>query len=89
MRYHDAETKDADPIPRLWQRRELLAPLLSRYGAYILDKALTRRLALETSRSACSKLAALMMALTDFREWYSYSDFYIPLIADASPIERW
>jgi hypothetical protein len=71
-----------DPIPSLWQQRERLSPLLTTYGAHILGRALARRFGLESSRTACHKLAALMMALTDFHEGYNYLDFYISFRAE-------
>jgi hypothetical protein len=66
-----------DPIPKLWQQREQLKPLCDYYGARVLGKALAQQYALDASRTACHKLAALLTALTDFREWYDYLDFYV------------
>ena len=66
-----------DPIPFLWQQREQLKPLYDRYGARVLGKALAEYYALATSRTACHKLATFLTALTDFREWYDYLDFYV------------
>jgi hypothetical protein len=73
------QTPSSDPIPFLWQHREQLRPLLSRYGARVLGKALAQLGGLEYSRTACHQLSALMMALTDFKEWFDYADFYISL----------
>lgn len=71
-----------DPIPRLWRQRDLLDPLLTKYGARVLGKALAKHFGLDTSRTACEKLAALMMALTGFETFFTYSDFYISLAAE-------
>ena len=73
------QTPSPDPIPFLWQQREQLRPLLDRYGARVLGKAIAQLGGLEHSRTGCHQLAALMMALTDFQEWYDYADFYISL----------
>src|SRR4030095_3860339 len=73
------QTRADNPIPSLWQHREQLRPLLTRYGARVLGKALAQLAALEHSRTSCHQLAALMMALTDFQEWYNYGNFYISL----------
>ena len=69
-------------IPFLWQQREQLKPFYDHYGARVLRKALAKQYALETSRTACHKLAALLTALTDFREWYDYADFYVSFDAE-------
>ena len=71
-----------DPIPKLWQQREQLKPLCDYYGARVLGKALAQQYALDASRTACHKLAALLTALTDFREWYDYADFYVSFDAE-------
>jgi len=71
-----------DPIPHLWQKRGLLGPLLAKYGARVLGKALAKQFGLETSRTACEKLAALMMGLTGFESFFGYSDFYVTLAAE-------
>jgi hypothetical protein len=76
------QTSSDHPIPFLWQQREQLRPWLDRYGARVLGKALARLSDLEHSRTGCHQIAALMMALTDFQEWYDYSDFYISLGPD-------
>ncbi len=71
-----------EPIPKLWQQRAQLKPLCDYYGARVLGKALAQQYALDASRTACHKLAALLTALTDFREWYDYADFYIAFDVD-------
>jgi hypothetical protein len=71
-----------DPIPCLWQQREQLKPFYDHYGAHVLGKALAKQYALETSRTACHHLAALLTPLTDFREWYDYADFYVSFDAE-------
>jgi hypothetical protein len=76
------QTPSPDPIPFLWQQREQLRPLLARYGARVLGKAIAQLSRLDHSRTACHQLAALKMALTDFQEWYDYADFYISLRAN-------
>jgi hypothetical protein len=76
------QTPSPDPIPFLWQQREQLRPLLARYGARALGKAIAQLSGLDHSRTFCHQLAALMMALTDFQEWYDYADFYISLGAN-------
>ena|SRR6266516_2610713 len=76
------QTPSDNPISFLWQQREQLRPFLDRYGARVLGKALAQLAVLEHSRTSCHQLAALMMALTDFQEWYDYADFYISLRAN-------
>ena|SRR5215813_4622225 len=71
------QTPTDHPIASLWQHREQLRPLLDRYGARVLGKALARLSGLEHSRTGCHQIAALMMALTDFQEWLDYADFYL------------
>jgi hypothetical protein len=71
-----------DLIPKLWQQRTQLKPLCDHYGARVLGKALAQHYALDASRTACHKLAALLTALTDFREWYDYADFYVAFDVD-------
>jgi hypothetical protein len=56
--------------------------LLTRYGVRVLGKALAQLAALEYSRTGCHQLAALIMAFTDFQEWFDYADFYISLGPD-------
>jgi hypothetical protein len=73
------QTPSPDPIPFLWQKREQLKPLLARYGARSLGKAIAQLSGLDHSRTSCHQLAALMIALTDFQEWFDYADFYISL----------
>src|SRR5712691_10546742 len=73
------QTPSLDPIPSLWQQREQLRSLLARYGAPVLGKAIAQLSGLDHSRTACHQLSALMMALTDFKEWFDYADFYISL----------
>jgi hypothetical protein len=77
---------DGDPIPFLWQQREQLKPLCDHYGARVLGKALAQHYALDASRTACHKLAALLTALTDFREWYDYADFYVSFDAGSPAV---
>ena len=59
--------------------RKQLRPLLAWYGARALGKAIAQLSGLDRSRTSCYQLAALMMALTDFQEWYDYADFYVSL----------
>ncbi len=75
-------TPSDHPIPVLWQQRAQLQPLLDRYGPRVFGKALARLSDLEHSRTGCHQIAALMMALTDFQEWYDYADFYVSLGPD-------
>ena len=72
----------SDLIPLLWQQRDAVRPLFARYGARVLGRALARQYGLRDSRTACHRLAAFIMALTDFREEYDYSDFYVSLGTD-------
>jgi hypothetical protein len=44
-----------------------------------LGKAIAQHNGLDHSRSSCHQLAALMMALTDFAEWFDYTDSYLSL----------
>jgi hypothetical protein len=76
------QTPTANPIPFLWHRREELKPLLTQYGARGLGKALARFTDLDHSRTGCHQMAALMMALTDFQQWFDYADFYLSLGPD-------
>src|SRR5690349_10659270 len=76
------QAPSAHPIPALWQQCEPLRPLLDRYGPRVLGKALARFTDLDHSRTGCHQIAALIMALTDFQEWFDYADFYISFGSD-------
>ena len=76
------QTPSDYPIAFLWQQRAQLRPLLDQYGARVLGKALARLHDLEHSRTGCHQIAALMMALTDFQNWYDYADCYSSLGPD-------
>jgi len=82
------KTPSANLIPTLWQQRAQLQPLLDRYRPRVLGKALSRLSDFEHSRTGCHQIAALIMALTDFQEWYDYADFYVSLGPDDPALAR-